>query len=222
MKTRIIHTKIWKDNWFQSLSRSSSLIFIYLLTCESNNICGTFELPDRNIMFDVKVNAQELEQAKKDLSGKILFYESWIHIRNTERYNNYITNEKLQVAYKKEMALIPSKVKESIKEYDTSIDTSMYTSTIPLIIINHKSKTINNKSKIINEEDLQEISDKYKVPISLVKLAKEEMDNWLQAKGKKYTDYKAGLRNWVLRDAKRQIEGRQNVKSRVSIDIEKI
>jgi phage replication O-like protein O len=91
--------------------------------------------------------------------------------------------------------------------------------------------TINNKDNIqktilktahLTEQDLQDISDKYKIPIALVKLAKEEMDNWLAAKGKKYIDYKAGLRNWVLRNAKQSIEGRQNGRSRVSIDITKI
>ncbi len=79
--------------------------------------------------------------------------------------------------------------------------------------------------KEITEQDLQEISNKYKVPLSMVKLAKEEMDNWLEAKGKSYkgfNGYKAGLRNWVLRDAKKQIEGRQNGRSRVSIDVSKI
>ena len=82
--------------------------------------------------------------------------------------------------------------------------------------------------KVINcnkSEDFIYISDKYKVPLSMVKLAKEEMDNWLEAKGRNYkgfNGYKAGLRNWVLRDAKKQIEGRQNARSRVSIDITKI
>ena len=58
----------------------------------------------------------------------------------------------------------------------------------------------------MNDSELQEIADKYKVPYSLVKLSKEEMDNWLAAKGKKYKDYRAGLRNWVLRGAKRMVE----------------
>ncbi len=75
------------------------------------------------------------------------------------------------------------------------------------------------------EEDFVYISDKYKVPLNMVKLAKEEMDNWLEAKGKNYVGYhgyKAGLRNWVLRDAKKMVEGRwQNDKKR-GIDAEKI
>ena len=83
---------------------------------------------------------------------------------------------------------------------------------------NHIGKNI-KEYKELKEEDMQEIAGKYRVPISMVKLAKEEMDNWLSAKGKTYKDYKAGLRNWVLRDAKKTIEGRTNARSRVSIDI---
>ena len=142
MKTRIIHTRIWQDGWFTSITRSSRLLFIYLLTCESNNICGIFEIPDRNILFDTGLNQSELDQAKKDLKEKVIFYEGWIKILNTEKYNNYVTNPKLEKAFNRELSVVPSKTIEYMNKYDTSIDTSIYT------INNHKSKTINQKSKI--------------------------------------------------------------------------
>lgn len=91
------------------------------------------------------------------------------------------------------------------------------------IVKNNKIKDIISVStNQITEQDLQEISDKYKIPLNMVQLAQEEMNNWLSAKGKHYKDYKAGLRNWVLRDAKKTMEGRVNGKSRVSIDITKL
>lgn len=70
---------------------------------------------------------------------------------------------------------------------------------------NIQKKLLQKKSIYdISEEYFIEITERYKVPLSLVKLAKEEMDNWLEAKGKSYkgfNGYKAGLRNWVLRKA---------------------
>jgi hypothetical protein len=87
---------------------------------------------------------------------------------------------------------------------------------------NRLDKSISIPTPQITEQDLQDISSKYKIPLNIVELAKEEMFNWLSAKGKTYKDYKAGLRNWVLRDAKKLMEGRVNEKSRVSIDVTKL
>jgi len=60
--------------------------------------------------------------------------------------------------------------------------------------------------KEITPEVLQEISLKYKVPLSFVKLQFEKMTNWLEAKGKRYKNYKRGLQNWVINSAEGQIE----------------
>jgi len=63
----------------------------------------------------------------------------------------------------------------------------------------------------LTEADLIGIATKYRVPIALVKLCLEEMTNWCEAKGKTYKNYKSGLANWVLREAKKMMkEGRQN------------
>ena len=111
--------------------------------------------------------------------------------------------------------------KGGIKYLPKGGDTTDNKDNIQKIILQKKSQRIYD----LLEEDFIYISDKYKVPLNMVKLAKEEMDNWLEAKGKSYkgfNGYKAGLRNWVLRDAKKVMEGRANGRSRVSIDINKI
>ena len=40
----------------------------------------------------------------------------------------------------------------------------------------------------------------YNVPISFVETQLEKMKNWLEAKGRTYKNYKAALKNWVLKD----------------------
>lgn len=197
MKTRIIHTKIWKDPWFINLPRASSRLFFYLITCESNNICGVFELSDRQILFDTGLNSGELEQAKKDIQKKAIFYKGWVKLPNSSKYNNYVTNTKLEKAYKKELALVPDVVSKFMKGYDTSMDTSIYT------INNHKSKIINHKSKIksIGEKDFVKIADSYKVPLSFVRSKYEDMVNWHKSTGKVKKDWLATLRSWVKKDS---------------------
>ncbi len=59
-------------------------------------------------------------------------------------------------------------------------------------------------------EDCQEISEKYHVPVGFVQLQLEKMRNWCDAKGKKYKNYRQALANWVLMDAQRQVERRNN------------
>ena len=68
------------------------------------------------------------------------------------------------------------------------------------------NKEKNLIKKEISQEDLEEISEKYRVPIAFVALQKEKMENWQKAKGKIYKDKKAALRNWVIKAAEEKIE----------------
>jgi len=85
-----------------------------------------------------------------------------------------------------------------------------------------KKKYIKKKKysslKDIGEQDLIEISSKYKVPLSFVRLQLEKMENWLGAKGKKYKNYRLALMNWVLKAAEQRIEGRAQNDSKRGVD----
>lgn len=142
VKTRILHTKIWSDEWFCSISRSSSWIFLYILQCPENNISGIFELPDRVILFNTRTTQKELEIAKKELVGRVVFYKGWVKILHSNKYNNYVTNPKMEIALEKEMKLIPEEIIDFLNGYDTSMDTSIYTPN------NHKSEIINNRGSL--------------------------------------------------------------------------
>lgn len=50
-------------------------------------------------------------------------------------------------------------------------------------------------------EQMQEIAEKYQVPLYFVESKWEDVENYCQSTGKKYRDYVATLRNWVKRDA---------------------
>ena len=78
MKARVVHTKIWDDNWFLSLSRSSRMLFIYLITNQSIGLSGIYELPDSKIIYQTGLNSTELEQGKIDLKERVGFYKGWV------------------------------------------------------------------------------------------------------------------------------------------------
>ena len=57
----------------------------------------------------------------------------------------------------------------------------------------------------ISQDVIQEISDKYRVPVNLVELQHEQLKNYILSTRKSYKNYKAALSNWVLREAQRMV-----------------
>jgi hypothetical protein len=156
MKTRIIYTKIWKDEFYAGLNRAEKILFIYLITNERVNLCGMYELSDREIMFDTQLTTDELLKAKQSLSSRFLFKKGWVRIYNFERYNNY-SGDKNRVAIQNELKNIP----DEIKEYpiDTLLGDEDTVSTFGDTPNNHKSETINHKLELITEEEKENLID---------------------------------------------------------------
>lgn len=196
MKTRIIHTKIWDDNWFLKLSRASKILFLYILTNPSLGMSGMYELPDGKISYQTGITSTELETCKAELSPKIIFALGWVKITNIERYQNF-SGSKNEIALKRELELIPQDVRDTLSiGYRYPMDS----------LNNHKSIISNHKliikeDKSLREGDFQEIAESYNVPVSFVMSKWDDLQNWCKAKGKKYKDNKAALRNWVKTDA---------------------
>lgn len=216
MKTRIIHTRFWQDNFVTNLSYKEKLTFIYLLTNDRVGLTGMYELPDKYIKVDLDLTQGEVDSIKEKLSkaGKIYFWNGWVKILRHDKFNSY-KGKKIEPALVRELAMIPNEIIEfNNTSIDTSIDGSSDTPN------NHNTKTINNKLKIINnnintinvkkyskieditEQDMEEIAEYYKVPISFVKSKLEDMHLWVGEKtGRgKGRNWKLTLMNWVKRD----------------------
>ena len=69
--------------------------------------------------------------------------------------------------------------------------------------------------KNLQDIDFQEIAEKYHVPVSFVLSKLDDMENWLEAKGKRYQNYRAALMNWVKKDAL-QIKQTQHERSKIA------
>ncbi len=134
MKTRIIYTKIWKDDWFLDLSDDAQRLFFFLLTCEDIGLSGIFEISDREITTRTRLAGERLENAKQELSKKVLFHNGWCSIVNNSKYYSY-KGEKNEKACVSELSRIPADTLSILYPY--SIDTP----------INHKSKIINQNSE---------------------------------------------------------------------------
>jgi hypothetical protein len=157
MKTRIVHTRFWQDEFVNTLTPKEKLLFIYLLTNDRVSLTGMYELPDKYIKADLELTDKELEVAKEKLqkNNKILFCDGWVKIVNHDKYNSY-TGEPIQKAKLKELALVPDKLIHYRYPINTSIDTSIDTPNKD--IYNHKSKLIikkdNQKKEVIELTEL--------------------------------------------------------------------
>jgi len=212
MKQRKIWTKIWKDNWFYSLSQNARLLFLYLITNESIGFTGCYEISDRQITFDTKIYS--LDKIKEELSPKIRFYNGWVYVVNSQGYNGFV-GESFEVAIDKEKNSIPENIKNTLiegKEYPTPT----YTPPSGWEYSSSNNTSSNNNYININnikEEDLEKISEKYQVPVSFVKSRLDDMENWISAKGKSpYKNHYSALCNWVKKDALKIKQGGTNGK----------
>ena len=176
MKTRIVHTKVWKDEWFVNLSKDAKFLWLYLLTNDKINISGIYELTEREIHFDLGTDISQ--KVKDELKPKANFYKNWVFIPNVEKYNSYKNAPTNQKAFTKEINDIPNEIIQMIlsdTSINTSNDTSIYTHHILLEIINKKSEIINNKLEIRNKEsEIEEVSE----------MTQEEMKKELEDKRK--------------------------------------
>ena len=89
MKTRIVETKFWKDEYVVSLTIEQRLLYVYFLTNERVNIIHCYEITDREIEFDTGIDRGIIQTTKKKLNadGKIGVNGNYICLLNAWRYS---------------------------------------------------------------------------------------------------------------------------------------
>jgi len=205
MKTRLVYTKFWHDNYISELTAKEKLLFIYLITNEKINLCGIYELPDKYIKFDLGFTQSELNKMKDKFmqNGKFIFLDGWVRIINFSGYNSF-TGEKNEIAKQKELSQIPQKIIEYqylLDRVSSNLDT--------LNNHNHNNIYINKgvvkgeKTKFLDSVYLTQ--KQYKNLIDLLGQKKaddmiERLDLYVGSKGDKYKDHYKTILNWLKRD----------------------
>lgn len=126
METRIIHTKFWKDDYISTLDHKGKLLFLYLTTNETVNICGIYELPDKYIKTDLDITQEELDSYKElfKKDNKFDFFKGWIKIINVDKYNSF-NGPKNEVARRNQLLRVPKELYNQDTSIHTSIDTTL-------------------------------------------------------------------------------------------------
>ena len=176
MKTRIIQTRYWDDEYITNTDLATSHLYIYLLTCQYVNICGIFQLSPQKMILESHLGKKGFELARKNLEEgrKVCMYKGWVFVYNAQKNNNYQKSPDNKKAMDNELKRVPVDVLTYFEQFiDSSVDSSV-DSTNKSKTINHKSeiknqksKFINNKSEIINQKPeirIQEDIDLEKIP----------------------------------------------------------
>lgn len=209
MKTRILHTKFWKDSFVAELTPVEKLIFNYLLTNENITILHLYECSDREIMFDTGATKDQVTRAKEKLqeAGKVFFYKDYILLGNADRYESYM-GERNDVAKEKLKKELP---KDVLDWYNNISDRGIEGVYIPSI--NHKQEIINNKERVVKgkqnsidylrnlpEDLVTQFSDYYNCSPDQVRSKAQDIINYCKANGKTYKDYHATIHVWLKKD----------------------
>lgn len=223
MNTRVIHTKLWKDEFFADLTASEKVAFLYFITNERINVLHCYEVSNRELRFDTGLTDSQIQQAKEKFqqAGKMYFFKDWVFLKNACKYQKFEgeTNDKAKEKIKETMGDDVSRWFTQVSDTNFEpIDTNNESIDTPQRGSNNQKLEISNKKLKRGEsaergvsaalvsnkpsgEKMQEIADLYQVPLAFVESKWDDLQNWCLAKGKKYTDYTAALRNWVKNDA---------------------
>lgn len=209
MKTRILYPKnIWFNKKLMSLDIESRLVCLYLISNNNIGLTRTYKQHDLEIRFLFSLTEKKLNLIKEEIQKTELFYfyEEWVFINNDFSYCEYFGRDRVVTAKDKEIANIPTEVKDVFKGLKRGYKPT----------INHKPKTINHKpeekkrkkySSIddLKEKDFVEISMKYNVTLSAVKDKCDDMRLWAGEKSGRGRgrNWRLTLMNWVKRDRKK-------------------
>ena len=230
METRIIRTTIYRNSTFRKLSPSEKFAVLYLLTNEFLECIGAVEIDIDILAFGSGLSSSGLLDLMSKIGDEfqIIYTEGFLIIGEkfaSTKYGGKTADKKERL-----MSNLPSNILNLLN--DDGIYCPMIAQSLPndcptIAHINHKSKTINNKSEIINHKSeiinqkivkidyskiehitqdvLQELADKYSVPIQFAEDCWDSASNWLEANGRIQKNYRSFLANWIKRDKEKAI-----------------
>lgn len=112
---RSVNTRIWSDEWFETLKPTEKLLWLYLLTNERTNMLGCYEVSMKRISYESGIDESMVRKAFEGferlgkayyLGGKYVFLPNWL--------KNQSMNTNMVKSAKKDYATLPIGVLEAI------------------------------------------------------------------------------------------------------------
>ncbi len=117
-KQRIVNTKFWEDTYIQSLPAKEKLLYLYLVTSPSSELCGAYEIATRLIQFHTGLPEKFIEAAldKFTRDGKIFYERYWVIIKNFPKHQA-ADNPKVMRGVARSLAECPDWVQTKVREH---------------------------------------------------------------------------------------------------------
>lgn len=95
-KLRSVNTHFWSDNYVIDLDPIEKLLFLYLITNESTNMLGIYELHIRKIAFDTGIDKDMVSKIfdRFDADGKASYIDGYVCLHNFTKHQSYNENMK--------------------------------------------------------------------------------------------------------------------------------
>jgi hypothetical protein len=89
-KARMINTRFWDDNYTSNLDPIEKLVFLYVLTNTSTNICGIYEIPLKKIANETGLDKEMVIKILKRFTDdeKVFYLDGWLGIKNFIKNQN--------------------------------------------------------------------------------------------------------------------------------------
>jgi hypothetical protein len=106
----MINTSFWSDPFVQELEADEKLLYLYFLSNERTSICGIYEVTERTISFDTRIEISRIRQIVDRLSkgGKITKYKNWYFLVNFAKHQK--TNPSIEQGIARAIKELPEGV----------------------------------------------------------------------------------------------------------------
>ncbi len=114
-KQRMIKTSFWSDPYIEELDPTGKLVFLYLLTNESCNLAGVYEIRSTRIAFETGIPRKEVDDILKTMEddGKIARHKDRIRIVNFVK-NQSSESPKVHAGIRRILKEIPEEIKNEL------------------------------------------------------------------------------------------------------------
>lgn len=196
----MLENQIYNDNWFFDLTPEGKLLFIYLITNESCNLTGCYQIPLKVISTYTGLSQEKITKLFTTFKDKATYKNGWVIIPNYLKHNP-MNNPNIEKAREKQLSLTPKWVLEEIERVTKGLPKGLAT-----LQDNDNGKikkeggvgeTKFKSLKSLTPTVLQELATEKRISLKDCQTTYTQMKDWLESKGKTYKDYKAGLRNWI-------------------------
>lgn len=111
-KQRVVHTNFWTDGFIRKINPLDRYLFLYFLTNDHSNFCGTYEISIDVVSFETGLTITDLQTSfLPRLEPKVIYRDGWVHIPKFEKFHAQ-GGPNITIAVEKAKAAVPSHILE--------------------------------------------------------------------------------------------------------------